>query len=146
MPGSQKSLSTSISRVERICQEKGLRITGQRRVIARVLSDSNDHPHVELLHQRAQEIDPNISLATIYRTLSLFEAASIIERHEFGTGRSRYEESSHEHHDHLIDIQSGQVIEFQNQEIEELQRKIAESYGYELVSHKLELYCRPIAK
>lgn len=125
-----------------ICQEKGLRITGQRRVIAQVLSDSIDHPHVDLLHERAQKIDQNISLATIYRTLSLFESFGIIERHEFGSGRSRYEESSVEHHDHLIDMHSGKVIEFHNCEIEELQRKIAERYGYELMSHRLELYCR----
>lgn len=129
--------------VERICQEKGLRLTGQRRVIAQVLSSSHDHPDVECLHQRCQEIDSNISLATVYRTLKLLESMNIIERHEFGDGRSRYEEYPDEHHDHLIDIQTGQVIEFQNPQIEALQQQIAQELGYELVDHRLELYCVP---
>ncbi len=119
-------------------------MTEQRRVIARVLSDSNDHPDVEMLYQRAAKVDKNISIATVYRTMRLFEESGIIEKHDFGDGRSRYEQSSDEHHDHLIDLRSGKVIEFANQEIEELQRKIAEKLGYELVDHRLELYCVPL--
>ena len=127
-------------RIERICSEKGLKMTGQRRIIARVLSESEDHPDVELLFQRATAIDPKISIATVYRTLRLFEEASILDRHDFGGGRSRYEESSEQHHDHLINIESGEVIEFANDEIEALQREVAQRLGYNLVDHKLELY------
>lgn len=134
------------SRVEQLCLEKGLRMTDQRRVIARVLSDSNDHPDAEQLFARCQIIDPNISLATIYRTVRLMEEAGILERHDFRDGRSRYEEISDEHHDHLIDIQTGSVIEFHSPEIEALQREIAAKYGYELVDHRLELYAVPIKK
>lgn len=118
-------------------------MTEQRRVIARVLSDSHDHPDVEMLYQRASKVDKNISIATVYRTMRLFEESGIIEKHDFGDGRSRYEESSENHHDHLIDLRTGKVIEFTNPEIEELQRKIAEKLGYELVDHRLELYCVP---
>lgn len=135
-----------MSKIEKMCHEKGLRLTEQRRIIARVLSQSTDHPDVELVHKRAQELDSKISVATVYRTLKLLEAANIIERHEFSNGRSRYEEFSDEHHDHLIDIQSGKVIEFQNTKIEELQREIAEKLGYQLVDHRLELYCIPLPK
>jgi len=128
------------SRLEQLCQEKGLKMTEQRRIIARVLSDSDDHPDVELLHRRATAIDPRISVATVYRTVRLFEEANILQRHDFGEGRARYEETSDSHHDHLIDVQSGRVIEFQNEEIENLQRKVAEKLGYRLVGHRLELY------
>ncbi len=126
--------------IERLCVEKGMKMTEQRRVIARVLSSANDHPDVEEVHRRAHELDSRISIATVYRTVRLFEEANILERHDFGDGRSRYEEASEEHHDHLIDIQSGKVIEFQNQEIEILQKKIAEEHGMKLVGHRLELY------
>ncbi len=128
------------SRLEQLCQDKGLRMTEQRRIIARVLSDSDDHPDVELVHRRATAIDPRISIATVYRTVRLFEEASILKRHDFGEGRARYEETSETHHDHLIDVQTGRVIEFQNEEIEALQRKVAEKLGYKLVGHRLELY------
>ena len=121
-------------------------MTGQRRVIARVLSESEDHPDVELLYQRATAIDPKISIATVYRTVRLFEEASILDRHDFGDGRSRYEESSEQHHDHLIDIESGEVIEFANDEIEALQREVARRLGYKLVDHKLELYAVPLGR
>ncbi|MBC8451824.1 MAG: transcriptional repressor [Rhodospirillaceae bacterium] len=133
-------------RIERLCSEKGLKMTGQRRVIARVLSESEDHPDVELLYQRSTAIDPKISIATVYRTVRLFEEASILDRHDFGEGRSRYEESSEQHHDHLIDIESGEVIEFTNDEIEALQREVARRLGYKLVDHKLELYAVPLAR
>jgi Fur family transcriptional regulator, ferric uptake regulator len=133
-------------RIERLCSEKGLKMTGQRRVIARVLSESEDHPDVELLYQRATAIDPKISIATVYRTVRLFEEASILDRHDFGDGRSRYEESSEQHHDHLIDIESGEVIEFANDEIEALQREVARRLGYKLVDHKLELYAVPLGR
>ena len=133
------------SRIELLCNERGLKMTGQRRVIARVLSDATDHPDVEQLHHRATAIDPRISVATVYRTLRLFEEANILERHEFRSGRARYEEAPEEHHDHLIDVQSGRVLEFQDQEIEALQRKVAERLGYRLVDHRLELYAVPLA-
>ena len=133
------------SRIELLCNERGLKMTGQRRVIARVLSDATDHPDVEQLHHRATAIDPRISVATVYRTLRLFEEANILERHEFRSGRARYEEAPEEHHDHLIDVQSGRVLEFQDQEIEALQRKVAEKLGYRLVDHRLELYGVPLA-
>lgn len=133
----------TISRIEKRCYEKGLRMTEQRRTIARVLSESADHPDVETVHERAVQIDKRIGLATVYRTLRLFEEAGILERHDFGDGRARYEEMPDEHHDHLIDVQSGKVIEFQNDEIEALQRKIAEEHGYRLVDHRLELYVVP---
>ena len=133
-------------RIESLCSVKGLKMTGQRRVIARVLSESEDHPDVELLYQRATAIDPKISIATVYRTVRLFEEASILDRHDFGDGRSRYEESSEQHHDHLIDIESGEVIEFTNDEIEALQREVARQLGYKLVDHKLELYAVPLGR
>jgi Fur family ferric uptake transcriptional regulator len=132
------------SRIERLCTEKGLKMTGQRRVIARVLSDATDHPDVEQVYRRAAAIDPHISIATVYRTVRLFEEASILSRHDFGDGRARYEEAPEEHHDHLIDIQSGKVTEFHNERIEDLQRQIAKELGYELVGHRLELYGTPL--
>lgn len=132
------------SRVERLCIEKGLKMTEQRRVIARVLSGATDHPHVEQVYRRATEIDPRISIATVYRTVRLFEEAHILERHDFGDGRARYEEAPEEHHDHLIDVRSGKVVEFQNERIEALQREVAKQLGYELVDHRLELFGVPI--
>mgnify|MGYP001977724485 FL=1 len=121
-------------------------MTEQRRVIARVLSESEDHPDVEVLHQRANAIDSRISIATVYRTVRLFEEANILERHEFGDGRARYEEVSESHHDHLINLQNGEVIEFSNDKIEDLQRQIAKKLGYELIEHRLELYAVPLKK
>ncbi len=129
-----------MTRIEHLCVEKGLRMTDQRRVIARVLSDAADHPDAEELYRRASAIDPHISIATVYRTVKLFEDAGILERHDFRDGRSRYEEVSEDHHDHLIDIQTGKVIEFHSDEIEKLQRRMAEELGFELVDHRLELY------
>jgi Fur family transcriptional regulator, ferric uptake regulator len=126
--------------IEQLCADKGLRITEQRRTIARVLGEAEDHPDVETLHERAAAVDPRISIATVYRTVRLFEDAGILERHEFGDGRSRYEAASEEHHDHLIDLDSGQVIEFVDEELEMLQRRIAEKLGYRLVDHRMELY------
>ncbi len=133
-----------VSRIEQRCIDKGMKMTEQRRVIARVLSDSVDHPDVESVHRRAVAIDPNISIATVYRTVRLFEEANIIERHDFGQGRARYEQSPESHHDHLIDVQTGRVIEFQNAEIEALQREIAQRFGFRLVGHRLELYAVPL--
>lgn len=130
--------------LEKKCVEKGLKMTEQRRVIARALSDSHDHPDVEALYKRATKIDGNISIATVYRTVKLFEDAQIIERHDFGDGRARYEEMPDEHHDHLIDLRTGKVIEFLNAEIEKLQEKIARELGYKLVDHRLELFCVPL--
>ena len=132
------------AKLELLCIDRGLKMTDQRRVIARVLSESSDHPDVESGHRRATVIDPNISIATVYRTVRLFEEAGILAKHDFGDGRARYEETPDEHHDHLIDIQSGKVVEFHNDEIEELQRKIAEKAGYRLVGHRLELYGVPL--
>lgn len=126
--------------VEALCADKGLRITEQRKVIAKVLGESEDHPDVEALHRRASRVDPNISIATVYRTLRLFEEAGILERHEFGDGRSRYEAASDAHHDHLIDVETGDVIEFVDEELEDLQRRIAEKLGFRLVDHRMELY------
>jgi len=119
-------------------------MTGQRRVIAQVLGESDDHPDVELVYKRATEIDSRISIATVYRTVRLFEEQNILERHDFGDGRARYEEATEQHHDHLIDIESGEVIEFNNAEIEELQQRIAKKLGYRLMDHRLELYGRRI--
>lgn len=126
--------------VEALCAEKGLRITEQRRVIARVLSEAEDHPDVERLHERASAIDPGISIATVYRTVRLFEEAGILERHDFGDGRARYEAAAESHHDHLIDVETGNVIEFVDPELEQLQRQIAEKLGFRLVDHRMELY------
>ena len=126
--------------IEALCHEKGLRITEQRKVIARVLSDADDHPDVEALHSRASAIDPGISIATVYRTVRLFEEAGILDRHDFGDGRSRYEAAPESHHDHLIDVETGKVIEFVDPEQEALQKQIAEKLGYRLVDHRMELY------
>ena len=126
--------------IEALCAEKGLRITEQRRVIARVLSEADDHPDVEALHSRAAAIDPGISIATVYRTVRLFEEAGILERHDFGDGRSRYEAAAEAHHDHLIDVETGTVIEFVDPELEALQKIIAEKLGFRLVDHRMELY------
>src|SRR5689334_15490314 len=126
--------------IEQLCHEKGLRITEQRRVIARVLSDAEDHPDVERLHERAAAIDPGISIATVYRTVRLFEEAGILERHDFGDGRARYEAAPESHHDHLIDVETGNVIEFVDPELEQLQRQIAERLGFRLVDQRMELY------
>ena len=120
------------------CNKLGLKMTEQRKVIVQVLADSKDHPDVELVYQRASEIDKNIGIATVYRTIRLFEENNIIEKHEFKDGRFRYEEVPDEHHDHLIDVRSGKVIEFQNDDIEELQKRVATELGYELVDHRLE--------
>jgi Fur family ferric uptake transcriptional regulator len=129
-----------------LCAERGLRLTEQRRVIAQILQDSSDHPDVEELHRRSSAIDLKISIATVYRTVKLFEDAGIIERHDFREGRSRYETVPEEHHDHLIDLKSGKVIEFHSAEIEALQEKIAREHGFRLVDHRLELYGIPIVK
>lgn len=126
--------------IESLCAAKGLRITEQRRVIARVLSEADDHPDVEALHARAAAIDPGISIATVYRTVRLFEEAGILERHDFGDGRSRYEAAAEAHHDHLIDVETGKVIEFVDPELEALQKAIAEKLGFRLVDHRMELY------
>lgn len=133
----------SVTRIEELCVNKGLRMTDQRRVIARVLSQSEDHPDAEELYRRASAVDPHISIATVYRTVKLFEDAGILERHDFRDGRSRYEEVPESHHDHLIDIATGSVIEFRNEDIERLQRRVAEELGFELVDHRLELYGVP---
>lgn len=133
-----------VSRLERLCVEKGMKMTGQRRLIARVLSESEDHPDVEAVYRRASELDPNISIATVYRTVRLFEEANILDRHDFGDGRARYEEAPLEHHDHLIDVRSGRVLEFQDEKIERLQEKIARELGFELIGHRLELYGVPL--
>ncbi|MBA3054279.1 MAG: transcriptional repressor [Sphingomonadales bacterium] len=126
--------------IEALCNERGLRITEQRRVIARVLSESEDHPDVDRLYERASAIDPRISIATVYRTVRLFEEFGILDRHDFGDGRSRYEASPEAHHDHMIDVESGKVIEFVDPELEALQRQIAERLGYRLVDHRMELF------
>ena len=128
------------SRIEQACIGKGLKMTGQRRLIARVLSDANDHPDVEEVYRRAVALDSHISLATVYRTVRLLEDAEILERHDFRDGRARYEEMPAIHHDHLIDVDSGEVTEFHDEEIETLQRRIAAKLGYRLVDHRLALY------
>jgi Fur family ferric uptake transcriptional regulator len=134
----------ALDRIEKLCIEKNMRMTEQRRVVARVLSLASDHPDVEELYRRAHEVDPHISIATVYRTVRLFEEAGIISRHDFRDGRSRYEEASETHHDHLIDMKSGRVVEFVDEEIEKLQALIAKRLGYRLVDHRLELYGVPL--
>ncbi|MGQ0742468.1 MAG: Fur family transcriptional regulator [Alphaproteobacteria bacterium] len=134
-----------MNKIEKACMDKGLRMTDQRRVIARVVADAHDHPDAEELHRRAASIDPKISIATVYRTVKLFEEAGILERRDFRDSPSRYEETK-EHHDHLIDISSGQVFEFRNEEIERIQRRIADEMGFDLVDHRLELYGVPKGK
>ena len=135
--------NTMLSRLENLCIKRGMKMTGQRRVIARVLSDADDHPDVEELYKRSSQVDNNISIATVYRTVRLFEEEGLLHRHDFGDGRARYEEASSEHHDHLIDVKSGKVIEFHDEEIENLQHKIASKLGYKLVGHRMELYGAP---
>jgi Fur family ferric uptake transcriptional regulator len=132
--------------IEELCLQKGMRMTEQRRIIARVLASAHDHPDVEELYRRASAVDPNISISTVYRTVKLFEDSGIIERHDFGQGRARYETLPEEHHDHLIDLRTGTVIEFRDEEIEKLQEKIARKLGYKLVDHRLELYAVPAEK
>jgi Fur family ferric uptake transcriptional regulator len=133
-----------MSWIEKKCIEKGLRMTDQRRVIADVLSGSDDHPDAEEVYARAEKIDPKISLATVYRTLRLFGETGIIETHDFRDGRARYEAADNDHHDHLIDLTTGDVIEFVDEEIERLQERIAKKLGYELIDHRLELYGKPL--
>jgi len=128
------------------CERKGLRMTGQRKIIAQVLENAADHPDVEELYKRTSKIDPTISIATVYRTVKLFDEAGILEKLEFGDGRARYEDAKREHHDHLIDVNSGRVIEFMDSDIEKLQEKIAQKLGYRLMGHKLELYGVPLKK
>ena len=132
--------------LEETCVEKGMRMTDQRRVIARVLQAASDHPDVEELYHRAASVDPKISISTVYRTVRLFEDAGIIEKHDFGDGRSRYEAIPDEHHDHLIDLKSGKVIEFRDEKIEALQERIARELGYTIVDHRLEIYAVPLKK
>ncbi len=136
----------TLSIIEQACIDNGMRMTEQRRIIAKVLSEASDHPDVEELYQRSSTIDSGISISTVYRTLKLFEEAGIIERHDFKDGRARYEQMSDEHHDHLIDLKTGKVIEFTNKEIEKLQEIIARELGYQLVDHRLELYAIPLKK
>lgn len=133
-------MKANMDKLEKLCAEKGLRMTEQRRTIARVLSVAEDHPDAEELYRRANELDKSISLATVYRTVKLFEEAGIVESHDFGDGRARYEEVTDEHHDHLIDVNTGKVIEFHDEEIERLQEEIAARLGYRLVDHRMELY------
>ena len=126
--------------IEKKCIAKGVKLTDQRRVIAKVMSESNDHPNVDELYKRVNIVDPKISIATVYRTVKLFEESGILAKHDFKGGKARYEELNESHHDHLIDVKTGEIIEFVNEDIERLQKKVAEKYGYELVDHKLELY------
>jgi Fur family transcriptional regulator, ferric uptake regulator len=132
--------------LEELCAERGMRMTEQRRVIARILQDSDDHPDVEELYRRSTRIDSRISISTVYRTVKLFEDAGIIEKHDFRDGRSRYETVPEEHHDHMIDVKTGEVIEFHSAEIEALQERIAREHGFRLVGHRLELYGIPLDK
>jgi Fur family transcriptional regulator, ferric uptake regulator len=132
------------SRLERLCADRGMRMTGQRRVIARVLSEADDHPDVEEVHRRASARDARISLSTVYRTVRLLEGAGIIERHDFGDGRARYEPGDHGHHDHLINVTTGEVIEFKNEQIERLQESVARELGFHLIGHRLELFGTPL--
>ncbi len=128
------------STIEKKCKNIGVKLTDQRKIIAKVMSESNDHPNVDELYNRVSKIDSKISIATVYRTVKLFEESGILAKHDFKGGKARYEELNEGHHDHLIDIKSGEIIEFVDNEIEELQKKVAEKYGYKLVDHKLELY------
>ena len=132
--------------IEQKCLSKGVKLTDQRKIIAEVMSKSNDHPNVDELYNRVSEIDPKISIATVYRTVKLFEEAGIVSKHDFKGNKSRYEQISHEHHDHLIDINTGEITEFVNEDIEKLQKKVAEKLGYKLVDHRLELYGSKIKK
>ena len=145
MIGPQEEIVTAPkTNIEALCVSKGMRMTEQRRVIARVLADSDDHPDVEELYRRCAGVDKNISISTVYRTVKLFEDAGIIERHDFREGRAPYEQIPESHHDHLINLRTGQVIEFQSEEIENLQAEVARKLGYKLVDHRLELYAVPL--
>ena len=135
-----------MNNIEEKCKIKNVRLTNQRRVIAKIMSNANDHPDVDELHKRVNKIDKKISIATVYRTVKLFEESGIVEKHEFKGGKARYEEAPEEHHDHLIDINSGEIIEFVDKEIEKLQIEVAKKLGYNLVDHKLELYGSKIKK
>ena len=135
-----------MNNIEEKCKIKGVRLTDQRRIIAKVMSNSNDHPDVDELHKRINKVDKKISIATVYRTVKLFEESGIVAKHDFKGGKARYEEAPEEHHDHLIDINSGQIIEFVDKDIEILQNKVAQKLGYKLVDHKLELYGSKIKK
>ena len=141
-----KNIVKMIDTILQRCEQKGLRMTSQRKIIALVLEDAADHPDVEELYKRASKIDPTISIATVYRTVKLFDEAGILDKLEFGDGRARYEDAEREHHDHLIDVNSGRVIEFVDSDIEKLQEKIANKLGYKLMGHKLELYGVPLKK
>jgi len=143
-PGRREVIVPKSTNIEAQCVAKGMRMTEQRRVIARVLGDSADHPDVEELYRRCAEVDKNISISTVYRTVKLFEDAGIIERHDFREGRARYEQIPEAHHDHLINLRTGEVIEFQSEEIERLQAEIARRLGYRLIEHRLELYAVPL--
>ena len=137
-------LATAESRLERLCAERGMRMTGQRRTIAKVLSEAEDHPDVEEVYRRASARDPRISLSTVYRTVRLFEGAGILERHDFGEGRARYEPVPSGHHDHLINVKTGEVMEFRNEQIERLQESVARELGFRLIGHRLELFGVPL--
>lgn len=143
MPNARAEAATVI---EKRCAESGVRMTGPRRIIARVLSEADDHPDAEEVHRRAHALDPKISLSTVYRTIKVLAEKGILERHDFGHGRARYEHASGGHHDHLVDVESGRVIEFESSEIEALQERVAKQLGFRLVGHRLELYGVPIAK
>ena len=134
------------SDIESKCTQKGIRLTDQRRLVAKVMSDSHDHPDVDELHKRVNKLDPKISIATVYRTVKLFEEAGVVAKHDFKGNKARYEQSSHDHHDHLIDINTGEITEFVDEDIEKLQKKVAEKLGYKLVDHRLELYASKIKK
>ena len=132
--------------IEEKCIKKGVRLTDQRRLIAKVMSESEDHPDVDELHKRVIKLDTKVSIATVYRTVKLFEEAGVVSKHDFKGNKARYEEAPQEHHDHLIDINTGEIIEFVNEDIENLQKKVAEKLGYKLVDHRLELYGSKIKK
>ena len=134
------------SEIENKCVKKGVRLTDQRRLVAKVMSDSHDHPDVDELHKRVNKLDPKISIATVYRTVKLFEEAGVVAKHDFKGNKARYEQAPHDHHDHLIDINTGEITEFVDEDIEKLQKKVAEKLGYKLVDHRLELYASKIKK
>ena len=135
-----------ISDIENKCIQKGIRLTDQRRLVAKAMSGSNDHPDVDELHKRVNKLDPKISIATVYRTVKLFEEAGVVAKHDFKGNKARYEQAPHDHHDHLIDINTGEITEFVDEDIEKLQKKVAEKLGYKLVDHRLELYASKIKK
>ena len=134
------------SNIEDKCIQKGVRLTDQRKLVAKVMSNSNDHPDVNELHNRVSKLDAKVSIATVYRTVKLFEEVGVVEKHDFKGNKARYEQTKHDHHDHLIDINTGEITEFVNEEIEKLQKKVSEKLGYKLVDHRLELYGTKIKK